>query len=133
MKNIILLLCASLALSSCSLSPKKGISSYEKDLMNGYVHGSEDIPLIKSLVKVNSGNLGFNSNSGSIYSTSYISLRDIDQVKDFYLRTMPQLGWRITQETLDGFIYVRGKEKVEITFKEQNGQKFVRFLISSAV
>ena len=133
MKKVIWFICASLVLSSCSLKPKKGVSDYEKNLMNGYVHGSEDIPLVKSLVKINSGNVGFNSNSGSIYATTYRSWRDLDQVRDFYIRTMPQLGWTMIQETLEGFIYVRGKEKVEMTFAQENGQNFVRFLISSGV
>lgn len=133
MKHIIILLCASLLLSSCSLTAKRGLSSYEKNMMNGFVNGSEDIPLVKKLVQIDSGNLGFDSNSGSISMTTYKSWEDLDKVKDFYIRTLPTMDWILLEERMETLIFVRGKEKVDITFINEDGHDLVKFFISSAL
>ena len=112
---------------------KSILSRYEKNMMNGYVNGSEDIPLVKKLVQIDSGHLGFDSSSGSISMTTYRSWEDLDKVKDFYIRTLPQLGWRLLEERMEGLIFLRGKEKVEITFVNENGDDLVKFFVYSTL
>lgn len=133
MKKILLLIGTSILLSSCAISAKKGISSYEKNMMNGYVAGSEDIPLVKNLVQIYSSDLGFNSYSGSIAAKTYRSWEDLDKVRDFYIRTLPQMGWVMVFEDLEKFKLVRGNESLEIIFINENGYDLVKFLFSSTM
>ncbi len=98
-----------------------------------FVQGSEDIPLLIGMEKISDESLGFDSPSGSIMSSAYESKIDLEKVRNFYLRTLPQLGWKVEKNDLDKTIFKRERETLEIEFVNQNGKDIVRFFISSAL
>ncbi len=96
-----------------------------------FVSGSEDIPLLAGMQKISDGSLGFDSTVGSIISSSYSSNLDHNEVKIFYLKTLPKMGWGVVRNSIDSAKFRRDKEDLEIEFAEENGVKLVRFFYSS--
>jgi len=102
-----------------------------------FVQGSEDIPLLLGMEKNFEETLGFDSSSGSVASCSYNTEIDLEKIKNFYQKTLPQMGWRkvkiSSDESLSKFKFSRENEKLEIEFINQNGQNLVRFFSSSSI
>lgn len=99
-----------------------------------FVNSSQDIPLLDALKQINDEeSLGFYSDSGSISSASYESSISLTKVKNFYLKTLPQMDWKLTANESDKLRFVREKEKVEIEFINKDGANVVRFFMSSTL
>lgn len=96
-----------------------------------FVQGSEDIPLLVGMEKIFDGALGFDSASGSIIASSYSTNLEQKQIKIFYLKTLPEMGWNIAQNTENSIKFKREKEDLEIEFAEEEKMQVVRFFISS--
>jgi len=137
MKKILTLIFTTFLFSSCAFLENQTLSEVknntEETAVNGFVNGSEDIPLLKSLTQVNEEILGFDSSSGSISATNYKSEIDLEKVKNFYYKTLPQLGWKLKEKKLEKIVFIRGNEKVEINFVNENGDDLVKFFISSTL
>lgn len=125
-----------LPLFSCSPKSFKLQTSQEPGLLQDqvsedFVQGSEDIPLLSSMEKIFDESLGFDSAEGSIMSSSYQTKTDLAQIKNFYLSTLPQMGWQLieTNETKAGF--KRENERLEIEFINHDNKNVIRFFISS--
>ena len=58
---------------------------------------------------------------------------DFDKIKDFYMQTLPQIGWQVSKNFQDKLSFTREKEKLEINFIKENDVDVVRFLISSEI
>lgn len=98
-----------------------------------FAQGSEDIPLLVGMEKISGDSLGFDSNSGSIISSSYEVKADFKKVRNFYLETLPQMGWKLVQNGEKSAVFKRDKEKLEIEFIQNGKMKRVNFFISSAI
>lgn len=101
-----------------------------------YVAGSDDIPLFLGLKQVDDDNANFDSTSGSITISSYASEDvSVEKVKNFYLGTLPQLGWKLnrTKKDPNKLSYVRTDETLEISFEQQDNKLLVKFFISSSL
>ncbi len=87
-----------------------------------FVEGSQDIPLAKGLKKVEDGSLTFDSLTGNVLSISYKTDGDVKNIKDFYIKTLPQMGWKKVkgheQEDLDVVDFKRDNERLEIEFSK---------------
>ena len=149
MKNFLYLVLVSLILSSCFDSIRNLNQSQE------FVQGSEDIPLLVGMKKIenekvsrasspNSANLSyssfkndfaisFDSSSGSIVSSAYESDVHISKVRKFYLETLPQMGWKISKKRYSKTIFIRDKETLEIEYDHIQKVNIVRFFISSSL
>lgn len=112
---------------------------YEQDGVNSEnelktVHGSLDIPLADDL-EVNDDNvINFDSFNGNIISITYTTKVDITKIKNFYLKTLPQIGWEVVaNEFLDNsdiVYFKRDKETLEIEFtksEDEESEKLVKF------
>ncbi len=106
---------------------------FEERVSEEFVQGSEDIPLLIGMEKISEDSLGFDSNSGSIMSSSYESKIDLGGIEIFYQKTLPQMGWKQMPSDLAKLKFRREKEKLEIEFVNQNGKDVVRFFLSSAL
>lgn len=140
MKKIISLICVSFITFSCSESLKKdfdffGIFSSEEppQATEEFVQGSEDIPLLTGMGKTSEDTVGFDSSSGSIISSSYASTISHKEVRNFYIKTLPQMGWQIVKNLENKVVFKRERENLEIEFDKENGKSVVRFFISSAL
>jgi len=135
MKKFLILLSLSFLLFSCAKFP----SFFHKAKVNKikmseeFVQGSEDIPLLVDMQKIPEESLGFDSDSGSIMTSSYITKNDLENVQDFYLKTLPPMGWKVVKIDDKKTIFRREKEKLEIDFTKHNKKNIVKFFISSAL
>ncbi len=94
-----------------------------------FVEGSDDVPLFSSLKKFGEEDVDFDSASGSISSLIYESSVNLDEVRNFYIKTMPQMGWRIHQNGKKKIVFYRQKQKLEIELTKENGKNLVKFFI----
>ncbi len=138
MKKILLLLSFSL-ICSCSYldTLDKKIKKFvpikrtEAVASQEFLQGSEDIPLIIGMEKISDGILGFDSAAGSIISSSYSTKLDKAEIKNFYLKTLPQMGWSISHHVENSVKFKRDKEDLEIEFATEDQMEVVRFFYSS--
>lgn len=137
MKKFLTLFSLSLLLFSCTKLqfPSQPIPAQPESLRasEDFVQGSEDIPLLVGMEKISEDSLGFDSDSGSIMSSSYATKIDLERVKNFYRKTLPHMGWRVVKSNLGKLKFRREKEKLEIDFVKQNDKEVVRFFISSTL
>lgn len=147
MKKILLLISSSFLLFSCqdffwqnspatkivnapeleAEQPQKFKTSAE------FVQGSEDIPLLVGMEKIFDDSLGFDSASGSIMSSSYETKESLSTIKEFYLSSLPALGWKVTVNDEGRSSFKRENEKLEIEFSFEGNRKIVRFFLSSSL
>lgn len=112
---------------------QKFVHKDDKEIVasNDFVQGSEDIPLVVGMEKISDGALGFDSASGSIISSSYSSKIDEKKVRNFYLKTLPQMGWNTSHHNENSIKFKREKEALEIEFAKEEKMQVVRFFYSS--
>jgi hypothetical protein len=137
MKNFLLLSLCLFAIS-CSLkhqikSEVKKAESIQIKPSQEFVQGSEDIPLIDGMEKVFDESLGFDSSSGSIMSSTYETKNNLEEVKKFYLETLPQMGWKSSKKKNAKVFFKRENEELEIETIKEGEKNLVKFFISSAL
>ncbi len=133
MKKI--LFCVLFCVFSCSFLEKN--TAPEQYNQMEFVEGSKDIPLAKGLSKnSNDDDLGFDSEGGSVVFISYKNEVGTKEVRDFYLKTLPQMGWEMSKNNdssnLNIIDFVRDNEKLEIEFAKQNNVDLVKFFVESS-
>ena len=134
MKQIILKLAILLAITvmvSCTkeeLGTTSNKSAHE--VSHDFVQGSEDIPLLLSMNKIQDAGLGFDSPSGSIMTSSYESTLSFSKISKFYKKTLPQMGWSLTESNSDTLKFSRENENLAIDLSSQERKTVIRFLIS---
>ncbi len=140
MKKFLLVFFANFLLFSCAFDEAqktdKPQTSNEELSATEFVKGSEDIPLIDGLEQIDNDALNFDSDAGSIATTDYKSLIDLEAVQNFYLKTLPQMGWKLIKNDQKHSKFVRESEKIEIEFiqaEEEGYDDVVRFFLSSVV
>jgi hypothetical protein len=139
MKKILTIFLASFLAFSCNKSLEKKLDfinpDFEKvEASEDFVQGSEDIPLLVGMERVSDDNLGFDSDSGSIVSAEYTSENDAKSVKNFYIKTLPQMGWEVVKNLESKVVFKRDKENLEIEFPKSDGDlQTVNFFMSSAI
>lgn len=136
--KIFLLLSLCLFAISCSLkhqikSEVKKAESIKIKPSQEFVQGSEDIPLIDGMEKVFDESLGFDSSSGSIMSSTYETKNNLEEVKKFYLETLPQMGWKSSKKKNAKVFFKRENEELEIETIKEGEKNLVKFFISSAL
>ena len=111
MLNIIskLLVIAALAITFSCSKEESGTTSNKSshEVSHDFVQGSEDIPLLLGMEKIQDEGLGFDSPSGSIMSSSYDSNLKISKISKFYQKTLPQMGWTLDKKSSDALKFSR--------------------------
>ncbi len=133
MKNILILILFSCLAFSCLQKISKQDSNFDFKPSEEFVQGSEDIPLLQGMEKISGDSLGFDSNSGSIINSGYSTKISLNKTKNFYLKTLPQMGWKIKKDLENYAEFTRENEKLEIEFENKGGLHLVRFFISSGI
>lgn len=131
MKKIILPILCIFLLSSC----EKGFFKKDQKIRASeeFAQGSEDIPLLVGMTKLSNESMGFDTDAGSIMTSSYTTKNDLEEVHVFYLKTLPQMGWKVMRDEKKKVVFRREKEKLEIEFFTQKGKNVVKFFLSSAL
>jgi hypothetical protein len=133
MQKILSLLLISFLTFSCTNTFHNSENFAEEKVSSDFVQGSEDVPLLVGMEKISDDSLGFDSPAGSIMASSYETKSDLERIKNFYQKTLPQMGWDLKKSDIAKLKFERDKEKLEIEFVNQNGQDLVRFFLSSAL
>ncbi|MBL6665348.1 MAG: hypothetical protein ISQ34_05855 [Rickettsiales bacterium] len=117
-------------LFSCSKESSTTSQNLEHEISQDFVQGSEDIPLLISMDKIQDEGLGFDSPSGSIMTSSYQSTLTQSKITKFYKKTLPQMGWTVVSSDSNTLKFTRENEELEINFSNQDHKTVIRFLIS---
>src|SRR5687767_6333818 len=94
-----------------------------------FVAGIDDMPLMPGLTQSADRNVVFDAPSGRIVEAYAEGSVERDAVRNFYARTLPQLGWR----GQGGDRYVREGETLRLEFPDARGgpgRVLVRFFLS---
>lgn len=121
------------ALKNKQENQNKIVNFKNESIKTEFVTGSEDIPVLEGLSQTEdeSFNLGFDSESGSIASSSYLSKIPEIEIRNFYLKTLPQMGWVLLTQNQEHLIFKRENKTVDIGFLNKDGEDLVQFFISS--
>lgn len=136
MKKFHLTIFVLLLLSSCIGDdlPKstEQTSANEEITATEFVKGSEDIPLVNKLEILENENVDFDSSSGRISRVEYKSSINLETVQEFYLKTLPQMGWKLVQNDQNRSLFTREGQKLEIQFftSEEEKSDIVKFSIN---
>ncbi len=123
-----------LIVSSCSSKEfTRIISGNFNDQNKQYIFGSSDIPLFNGLELVEEDGTNFDTMLGDIVISKYIGDFELKLVKDFYLETLPQLGWILVDNENGKISFKREKDKLEIRFNYASKGLYVRFFILSVL
>ncbi len=100
-----------------------------------YVFGSEDIPLFAGLEFLEEESSSFDTIAGNIIISSYVGNFQLAEIKQFYLQTLPQLGWKLVKNLDDDnkIFFQREDDKLEIKFKISENSSNIDFFISSTL
>ena len=91
----------------------------------------EDMPLMSGLEELPQDTMSFDKPEGRIIE-SYAILRDgitREQVFTYYKVTLPQFGWGHVR----GNQYFRGKEYLDLSFVEKDGQDFLKIMVKPSL
>jgi hypothetical protein len=136
MRTIKIFVTLFVTLSVFSCATKDSIKSNLENLNfkdQKYVLGSTDIPLFDGLTLMDEDSTSFDTMSGDIVISKYVGDFKLKLVKNFYLTTLPQLGWRLVDKKSDKISFKREKDKLEIKFDYASNGLYVRFFISSVL
>ncbi len=135
--KILLVFIISFLISSCSTKVEYQENSDVAQIRDssGYVFGADDIPLFLGLEMIEEESTNFDTISGNIAISSYFSNSSLEEVKDFYLVTLPQIGFKlkdsIGKDVEHALFYKRNSDSLEISFRKDDDELLVKFLISS--
>ncbi len=137
MKKIILIFLIPIFLFSCVIKLNKHAietpktTDIEQEIENEYVYGTDDIPLFKGLVQLKDETTDFDTVSGNIVISVYEGAAKLNEVKSFYIKTLPQLGFELTSNKPNQISYKRNKDNLEISFVKHKNRLNVKFSLSS--
>lgn len=122
-------------------SIKKGTKDYEDNakILGGqksfeYVYGTTEIPLISGLKIIEEESTSYDATDGTITVAAYSGKVTLEDLKKFYLGTMPQLGYKIQSDNGDNMVFNRKDDVVDITIYKNSSNSedvMVKFIISS--
>lgn len=137
MPKIILVVFSLFFLSSCKnyqdFFSKFSFSSHSKEQNSRFIDGT-DIPLFPDFTAVQNDEMSFDSSLGSISSFKYNSNAKVSEITDFYLKNMPQLGWKLAKMEEGKLDFVRQKENLVIDLKQNDDSGIeIKFLLSATI
>ncbi|WP_455373954.1 hypothetical protein [Limibacillus halophilus] len=90
-----------------------------------FLQDLDDVPLPSGLVEDEAAGLSFDKPSGRIVEAEASGALPQGEVRDFYARTLPQLGW--TAEGGDRFL--RAGESLSLSYSEAGGSLTVHYTL----
>ncbi len=99
-------------LSSFLLSVFLGFNSFAMDFVSGF----EDIPLMEGLKQIESDNVAFGNEETRYLEAQLVAVRkkSFQNIKDFYIKTLPQLGWTLKESSASFLRFYRETDILEI-------------------
>ena len=95
---------------------------------DGFVPGTEDLPLMPGLVSVPASAVVFDKPEGRIVESTAHGDVTRYAVTRFYAQTLPQLGWHHVAGTAAA--WTRARERLKLDFRGRDGDLTVNFMIA---
>ena len=86
-------------------------------LASDFVSGFEDIPLMEGLKQIESDDVAFGNEETRFVEAQLVVVRKktFQNVKDFYIKTLPQLGWALQESSQTFLKFSRETDILEIS------------------
>lgn len=99
-------------LSSFLFSVFLGFNSFAMDFVSGF----EDIPLMEGLKQIESDDVAFGNEETRYLEAQLVAVRkkSFQNIKDFYIKTLPQLGWTLKESSVSFLRFYRETDILEI-------------------
>lgn len=97
---------------------------------DGFVPGTQDLPLMRGLAPVAEEALVFDKPTGRIVQAEATGTLPADAVRRFYADTLPQLGWTAEPGAAGAQRWVREGERLDMALEGRGGRTLVRFTLS---
>ncbi len=90
-----------------------------------FVSGFEDIPLMEGLKQIESDDIAFGNEETRYLEAQLVAVRkkNFQNIKDFYIKTLPQLGWTLKESSASFLRFYRETDILEINRISENPLK----------
>lgn len=90
-----------------------------------FVSGFEDIPLMEGLKQIESDDIAFGNEETRYLEAQLVAVRkkSFQNIKDFYIKTLPQLGWTLKESSASFLRFYRETDILEINRISENPLK----------
>jgi len=95
---------------------------------DGFVPGTEDLPLMPGLESIAGSAVVFDKPEGRIVESTAHGTLSRSAVTRFYTQTLPQLGWKHVAGTLA--TWTRAGERLRLDFRGPDGDLSVGFMLA---
>ena len=84
-----------------------------------FIDGMEDIPLAPNTNQIRGDNFSFGNEETRVVE-AYLTSKNIKEsaVENFYLDTLPQLGWKFAGKSKKTLVFTREQEELDIHFEK---------------
>ena len=84
-----------------------------------FIDGMEDIPLAPNMMQIKSNNFAFGNEETRIIE-AYLTSENLKEsvVENFYLDTLPQLGWEFKGKSKNTLFFTREQEELDVHFEK---------------
>ncbi|MCQ2965916.1 MAG: hypothetical protein MJ250_04155 [Alphaproteobacteria bacterium] len=94
-------------------------SVYAEELV--FAHGFEDLPIMPELKQIDDGQLKFDTPSGRIIEAVFTGEQTQRMaIKEFYTKTLPQLGWKVKEQGIQSFSFSRDEEELRFIIENSD-------------
>ena len=90
-----------------------------------YLEDLDDVPLAQGLTEERAAALVFDKPAGRIVEAEARGLANADEVRAFYARNLPQLGW----QALGPDSYLRGGEVLSLSYSQDGSSLVVHYTL----
>lgn len=97
----------------------------------GFVEGMEDVPLMDGLSQITNDDISFGNEETRLVE-AYVTSRKIkfSKVSEFYMDSLPQLGWNYQGNRGNSLLFYRDGENLEVV-KESSNPLIVRLTLKT--
>jgi len=86
----------------------------------------QDVPVMPGLTELEDYTLVFDKPEGRIIEmVARIDGASVSDVRDYYRRSLPQLGWVMASQD----VYMRGEEHLSLNFESEQNDSFLRMTV----
>lgn len=98
-----------------------------------FIEGLEDVPVMDGLHQIQNDSIAFgNEESRLVEAVLTSESANFHQVENFYINTLPQMGWIYQGKRESSLVFEREGETIEI-IKEQKKPLLVRITVKSKI
>ena len=90
-----------------------------------FVYGLDDVPVFKEMRYIENSNVLFDKIDGRFVSSEMIGNYSIEDIEEFYISVLPNLGW----EEVNVNLFQRGDEYLEIKLESIKSASKIKFSI----